>query len=867
MKSISLSLLFFVVYTFTNAQLISFPSAEGFGKFTSGGRGTTFIAPTIYEVTKLTDDGTAGTFRYACTNNSPAAANRIVVFRVSGTIHLNSVLSLTRANITIAGQTAPGDGICIADYPVYLGASNIIIRYLRFRLGDKNQLVTTPANCGIPVAPFSANPSCIPTANVSGNDDAFGDNGGGRTNIIIDHCSMSWSNDEAFTIYKGNNVTLQWNFISEPLNFSYHVEPGDANYEQHAYGGIWGGAATTAHHNLLAHCKGRMPRFDGTRNIPNELVDFRNNVIYNWGDYNTNGGEGGNYNVVNNYYKFGPSTPSTITSGVNRRNMIINPSKSATASITTYGKFYLTGNYCDNSSAVTSDNWLGSAFGSGTPTAAELTAIKQTNPFAVQDINMETAQAAYNAVLQKAGCSLPNRDTLDARIVNDVIFRTGSLIDCQGNNPHATPYSTSQTAWPTLASGIAQLDTDHDGMTDIWEDARGLNRILASDRNGYISTSGYNNVENYINGDTITAVGVINSCITSKNINCSNSSTWLFARDSTYSNYLSSTYTSAVDSNLIVAAVLDNGNFGNFAVSYYTTNALRIDAVTGKPYLNRNITITPQNPALITAPVTVRIYISKKELDDLKLADPSIININDVNVLKVIGANCADDLAATYSVITPSATGIFGTYDLGYFIEFQTSSFSTFYVGSKISFLAPLPLKLLAFDAQLKNDKVLATWATSNELNTASFSVEKSSNTQQYFFVGNINAYNTAGEHSYNFIDENLLKGISYYRLKSIDMDGKFSYSPIKKIFNNKESFLKIFPDPVNDNFTLLHPVALQHSFIKILNYNGAVVLKYNPITGSISSSINVTALALGTYTIVFYNDKNIFSSTFLHIN
>ena len=867
MKSTLLSLLFFVAYNFTNAQLISFPSAEGFGKFTSGGRGTTLVAPTIYEVTKLTDDGSAGTFRYACTNNSPSAANRIIVFRVSGTIRLNSTLTLNRANTTIAGQTAPGDGICIADYPVYLGANNIIVRYLRFRLGDKNQLVTTPTNCGVPVTPFSSNPSCIPTANASGNDDAFGDNGNGRTNIIIDHCSMSWSNDEAFTVYKGNNVTLQWNILSEPLNYSYHVETGDANYELHAYGGIWGGAATTAHHNLLAHCKGRMPRFDGTRNIPNELVDFRNNVIYDWGDYNTNGGEGGNYNVVNNYYKYGPSTPSTITSGINRRNMIINPSKSATAAITTYGKFYLTGNYCDNSSAVTVDNWLGSAFGSGTPTAAELTAIKQTNPFAVQNINTETAQAAYNSVLQKAGCSLPNRDTLDARIVNDVMFRSGGLIDCQGNYPHGTPYSTSQTAWPTLASGVSQTDSDHDGMTDIWEDARGLNKLVATDRNGYISTSGYNNIENYINGDTITAIGAINTCITSKKISSSNSGNWLFARDSTYSNYLSPTYTSAVDSNLIVAAVLDNGNFGNFAVSYYTTNTLRIDAVTGKPYLNRNITITPENPALTTAPVTVRIYISKKELDDLKLADPTIVTIDDVNILKVTGANCADDLAAIYSVITPSATGIFGTYGLGYFIEFQTGSFSTFYVGSKTSFQAPLPLKLLSFDAKLKNDKVYSNWQTTNEQNTASFSLERSINSVQYLFVGSVNAFNTSGDHTYSFIDQKPLKGISYYRLKSLDVDGKFSYSSIRKIINNKEQVLKIFPDPVRDNLTLLHPSAGKNSFIKIINSTGAVVIKYSPLNGSVSSSINIATLAGGNYTLVFANDNIASSIIFLHNN
>ena len=867
MKFFLLSLLLFASYSYSTAQLISFPTAEGFGKFTSGGRGTASVAPTIYEVTKLTDDGTAGTFRYACTNNSPVAANRIVVFRISGTIHLTSILSLTRANTTIAGQTAPGEGICIADYPVYLGANNIIIRYLRFRLGDKNQLVTTPANCGIPVAPFSANPSCVPTPNASGNDDAFGDNGGGRSNIIIDHCSISWSNDEAFTIYKGSNVTLQWNFISEPLNFSYHVEPQDNNYEQHAFGGIWGGASTTAHHNLLAHCKGRMPRFDGTRNIPSELVDFRNNVIYNWGDYNTNGGEGGNYNVVNNYYKYGPSTPSTITSGINRRNMIVNPSKSASAAITTYGKFYLTGNYCDNSSAVTSDNWLGAAFGSGTPTAAELVDIKQTNQFAVQNINTETAQAAYNSVLQKAGCALPNRDTLDARIVNDVTFRLGNLIDCQGNYPHATNYNTSKNAWPTLAMGTSQTDTDHDGMPDLWEDARGLNKILAADRNDYISTTGYSNVENYLNGDTTTAVGVINTCITSKKITSTNSGTLLYARDSTYSNYLSPSYTAAVDSNLIVAAILDNGSFGNFSMSYFTTNVLRIDAGTGKPYLNRTVTITPENPALINVPVTVRIYITKKEFEDLKSADPTIVSINDVNILKVAAANCSDILPTVYTVIVPTAAGVFGSYGLGYFIEFQTDGFSSFFIGSKINFAAPLPLSLLKFEAQLKNKKVLVNWQTANELNTAGFSVEKSNTAHHFFSVGSMNAFNIAGNHAYSFIDENPYYGISFYRLKSIDTDGKFSYSAIKKIVNNNSELLKIFPVPVKENFTLTHPVSTKKSVIKIFGSNGAVIIQYIPLPGTVSSALNVSTLPAGNYTLVYYNENNFISKMFLHIN
>ncbi|HEY1021417.1 MAG TPA: pectate lyase, partial [Flavisolibacter sp.] len=206
---------------------IAFPGAEGFGKYTTGGRGGEVVV-----VTNLNDEG-EGSFRKAVQKNYP----RIVVFAVSGTIHLKSKLNI-KGNVTIAGQTAPGDGICLADQPVSLSGNNIIIRYLRFRMGDRFQNAgKTPGG---------------------GSDDAFG--AIGRKNIIIDHCTMGWSTDEAFTVYGGDSTTLQWNLIAEPLNYSYHFEKGDTDFEQHGYGGIWGGRHTSAHHNLFAHCVTRTPR-------------------------------------------------------------------------------------------------------------------------------------------------------------------------------------------------------------------------------------------------------------------------------------------------------------------------------------------------------------------------------------------------------------------------------------------------------------------------------------------------------------------------------------------------------------------------------------------------------------------------------
>ncbi|HRA12117.1 MAG TPA: pectate lyase, partial [Chitinophagaceae bacterium] len=180
-----------IAVTNTNETAIAFPGAEGFGKYATGGRGGKILI-----VSNLNDAG-EGSFRKAAIANG----KRIIVFAISGTIHLNSPLSI-KGDITIAGQTAPGDGICIADYPVGLSGNNIIIRYLRFRMGDKNQ-----------------NKGMVPG---SGHDDAL--SASRRSNIIIDHCSISWSTDECFSVYGGDSTTLQWNLISEPLNYSYHFE-------------------------------------------------------------------------------------------------------------------------------------------------------------------------------------------------------------------------------------------------------------------------------------------------------------------------------------------------------------------------------------------------------------------------------------------------------------------------------------------------------------------------------------------------------------------------------------------------------------------------------------------------------------------
>jgi hypothetical protein len=456
------------------AQQVAFPGAEGAGKFAIGGRGTSTTATTVFEVTNLTDVNSPGSLRYAI---SASATYRTIVFRVSGTIHLTSKLNI-KANTTIAGQTAPGEGICVADFPTVISGDNVIVRYMRFRMGDKNQKKTDT----------NGNP-----IDGSGGDDSFG--GTDVSNIIIDHVSVSWSDDEALTIYRGDNITVQWSFITEPLNYSYHWESGDTDWEHHGYGGIWGGKRASYHHNLLAHCQSRNPRFAGISTyspatIGIENVDLRNNVIYDWGINTVYGGEGGNYNVVNNYYKYGPSTSSSV------RYRIANPSFSSTV---TYGKWYVNGNFVDGSATNTNYNWKGVTMQGA---SADTALAKVTTAFDLgYPVTTHSAQDAYEYVLQGSGCTLPARDTLDQRIVLDVRNRTGHIIDVQGGYPHGTAYTSTVNAWPALASTAAPADDDHDGMPNSYETNNGLNPADASDR-GLFAANGFTNLENYLNSLT-----------------------------------------------------------------------------------------------------------------------------------------------------------------------------------------------------------------------------------------------------------------------------------------------------------------------------------------------------------------------------
>jgi hypothetical protein len=413
------------------AQTPAFPGAEGFGKFATGGRGGKVIV-----VTNLNDDG-SGSLRDAIQKKGP----RIIVFAVSGTIALSSPLDINNGDVTIAGQSAPGDGICIRNYTVNVKADNVIIRFLRFRLGDEKRY----------------------------EGDALSGTRG-KENIIIDHCSISWSTDECASFYHNRNFTMQWCIISESLNHSIHSKG------EHGYGGIWGGENATFHHNLIASHKSRLPRFSGSASTPNgrnELVDFRNNVIYNWMDNSAYGGERGKYNFVDNYFKPGPATKHP--------GQILNP-------WSPYGRFYLSGNFLFGNEDVTTDNREGIK-------ADDIDSVIVNKQYVVAPVETQSAGACFKNVLESAGASF-RRDPVDERIVEEV--RSGN--SSSGRNKNGIIDSQKDVGgWPELKSLVPPPDKDRDGMPDTWERDNHLDGADPSDAARNDLDEHYDNVEVYLN--------------------------------------------------------------------------------------------------------------------------------------------------------------------------------------------------------------------------------------------------------------------------------------------------------------------------------------------------------------------------------
>ncbi len=487
MKPLLLPLLALALTLHANDQLPAFPGAEGFGMYATGGRGGEVI-----HVTTLEDGTQKGTFRYACTQSKV----RTIVFDVSGTIRLKSELRLNKDNVTIAGQTAPGDGICIADYPFIVAANNVVIRYLRFRLGNE----------------------ALKTNNTAHEGDGLG--GMDKKNIIIDHCSVSWSIDECLSVYGMENLTVQWCIASQSLRASGHSKGN------HGYGGNWGGAGASYHHNLMAHHDSRVPRLGPRPSTQTrEQMDLRNNVFYNWCGNGCYGGEGMNVNIVNNYYKPGPGTAKRSTT-IQQRIASINIrtteyTKHGTASPNqwdvmwhVWGKFYVNGNVNSKHSNVTLDNWTYGIYNQidangndGTYTQLTKDTMRLSQPVVFHQVTTHSAEQAYERVLNYAGASL-HRDWVDQLMVSDtrqgVASFTGKangdnpgIIDSQEDNRPADAPADWQP-WPVLNSDPCPTDTDQDGMPDEWENANGLNPNDKAD-GACDSGNGYTNLEVYMN--------------------------------------------------------------------------------------------------------------------------------------------------------------------------------------------------------------------------------------------------------------------------------------------------------------------------------------------------------------------------------
>lgn len=470
---------------------IAFPGAEGWGRFATGGRGGRVVFVTNTEDYTSSETPIEGSLRAAlqAEGNDPIT----IIFRTSGRIDLKEVLKVNRGNITLAGQTAPGDGICISGRRIYFSGNNYIIRYLRFRMGDGNQ----------------SNESSLDIENA--------------TNVIVDHCSLSWSVEENATMYDNKYTTMQWCILSEPLYNSYHAKG------QRAYGSQWGGEHSTYHHNLLAHCVSRSPRLNGVRD-DSEGHDYQvvqevvNNVIYNWGKKEAVYGgelyssrEGAYcYNILrNNYYKAGPATWKQQYRWFARLSYKASENHAAEG---VYGLWYIDGNYMEpqpdrpnptddklkgDYTNINNDNWYNcnsTSSAKGIDLEGGLYENDSTfqrlyeMPEETSGVTVTSAVEAYEAVLANAGCRLPKLDEIDRRILAEA---AGEIAPAYGDSYGAgTGIIDSQDnvgGYPEYASTPAPADTDNDGMADEWEAQKGID-----DPNGYDLSGDYTNLEMYL---------------------------------------------------------------------------------------------------------------------------------------------------------------------------------------------------------------------------------------------------------------------------------------------------------------------------------------------------------------------------------
>jgi hypothetical protein len=454
-----------------HADIPAFPGAEGGGKESFGGRGGRVIV-----VTNLNDDG-AGSLRWACEQGGA----RIVVFNVAGIIRLTTPLIVRAPYITIAGQSAPGDGVCVAGESFWINTHDVIIRYMRFRRGETN---------------------------VGRRDDAIGGNPVG--NIMIDHVSATWGLDENMSMYRHMyndstgkiedkmgtvNITIQNSIFGEALDTW-----------NHAFGSTLGGENCSFIRNLWANNAGRNPSVGW-----NGVFNFANNVIYNWVHRSVDGGDyTAQYNIINNYFKPGPATPKDNNVG----HRILKPeSGRSKLKYHVYGRAYVNGNVMEGYPEITKNNWNGGVQVEELNNVGEhLGYMKQDKPIMHTPFTIISAEQAKEYVLANAGASLPKRDAVDTRIIKQV---TTGKVDFDPNVPlpktqfehrrlPIDSYKQGIITDPIQVGGYPEYkgtpykDSDNDGIPDVWETAHGLNPKDASDA-AKITKSGYSNIEEYLN--------------------------------------------------------------------------------------------------------------------------------------------------------------------------------------------------------------------------------------------------------------------------------------------------------------------------------------------------------------------------------
>lgn len=485
-------------------KLLAFPTARGFGKYVTGGRGGKVV-----EVTNLEDDPknpSEGSLRWALT--VAGKENATIVFRVSGVIEIQPNAQKTRdlraglKNVTIAGQTAPGEGILIRGGKVNLGGSdNVILRNVRFRTGEIDEEdLAKPTD-----SPFIKG-AALGIENAK--------------NIIIDHCCFGWSGEENMTMYDNHFTTVQWCILHEGLYNAGHQKGS------RSYGNQWGGSPATYHHNLLAHNYNRSSRLNGassTTEDRNVFMEYMNNVNYNWGKKNSCYGgenEAGTYsshecNFVGNYYKPGPSTPS------GSYFMELSAARSGKSLNASPSRWYFADNVMEGNSGATADNWSAVHNSTGKYTvdgmksetlvypSADVTRLDKCkfDDYDLYRTPTESAEEAYDHVLAKAGTI--HRDQTEQRIVNEVRTKQAQFKGTTLNKAGFIDSPSDAEGWPTYAAATPYTDNDHDGMADDWETANGFDPTNAEDGKQVASAEGYTALEVYLNslmGETIPLV-------------------------------------------------------------------------------------------------------------------------------------------------------------------------------------------------------------------------------------------------------------------------------------------------------------------------------------------------------------------------